>query len=647
MASNLSELQQHEQETATPSPQKNLHLVQDMPTVPKPFEIWDWREKAIAFDRFVFDFNRKGEHLPVIWRDQSHYNMDEDTFGLMSYVGKSEQGGNGTQESITLMGAVLGATLVGIDKSNQDGNNYVKMLQTFFRKDEGVFVWYPDIPSGDSFWYEIQANVLYAALASFYPNHPEMEALFRKSADRWVEAVQALKDEDGRADFRYTSFDFKNMMPVDNGTWKEPDAASGVAMLMYMAYSRFGDPVYLETAELCLEFLDRQEDSPYYELLMYYSPYLAARMEVEHGKSHDVTKYINWIFDGGVDVRPDWGMCTERLGSYDMHGLVGNLKDFGGYYFVMNGFFLFSTLAPFLRYDTRYARAIGKWMLNVINQSRYFYADALPADLQSCSEWEGDPDHVIPYEGIRKEYEGKSPYASGDATVIGWGALDFSIYSGSHVGFMGGLLEKTNVEGIHKIDCLKTDYYHKEAYPTYLYYNPFGSKKTIEIGDIGQDPVDLYDTVSGRFLAKGVIGKATFAVPPEDAVLLVVVPADGHQERKNGQLWIDGVYVAPAPKPAVNMRGIKDRQKVNNVLKINIDAAVPVGESIKRFTIRFGIKVLYEGDEVPEPFYLDTDVFHNGFYHLRVELESSGGGSDFCEIGVIVENSSNPLSQPN
>ncbi|CAI6033972.1 hypothetical protein [Cohnella sp. JJ-181] len=636
-----------QQETATPAPQKNLHLVQLMPAVPKPFEIRDWKEKAKAFDRYVFDFNLKGEYLPVIWRDRTHYNMDEDTIGIMSYVGKEDQGGNGSQEAITVMGAVLGATLVGIDKSDQDGNDYVKMLQTFFRKDEGVFVWYPCIPSGDTFWYEIQANILYAMIAHFYPNQPEMETLVRKSADRWVEAVKVMTDDEGRIHFKYTSFDFKNMEPIDNGQWKEPDAASGVAMLMYLAYLRFGDQVYLDTADACLDFLDRQEDNPYYELLMYYSPYLAARMEVEHGTSHDITKYINWIFDGGIETRPDWGMCTERWGNYDMHGLVGNLKDFGGYIFVMNGFFLFSTLAPFLRYDSRYARAVGKWMLNVANQSRLFYADGLPADKQSGAAWEGDPDNVLPYEGIRKEYEEKTPYASGDATVIGWGPLDFSIYSGSHVGFMGALIEKTNVEGILKIDCLKTDYYHKEAYPTFLYYNPFGSEQTVEIDELGKDAVDLYDTVSGRFLAKSVSGKATFAVPAEDSVILVVTPAGGRQERKNGQLWIDGVYVAPAPKTAVNMRGIQDRQKVKNVIKIDVDAGVPAGESIKRFTFRFGNTVLYEGAAIPEPLYLDTGRFHNGFYHLRVELESTGGSIDFCEIGVIVENPSNPLSAPN
>jgi hypothetical protein len=633
--------------TSTVTGQKRIHLVQHMPNVPKPFEIRDWREIARKFDRFVFDYDLKGEYLPVIWRDRTHYNMDEDTFGLMSYVGKYDQGGDGTQEAVNVMGAVLGATLVGIDKSNQDGNNYVKMLQTFYKKDEKVLGWYPNIPSGDTFWYEIQAHILYYALANLYPNEPEMEEIMRTTADRWLEAVEVLKDKDGRPDFRYTSFDFKRMQPVDNGQWREPDAASGVAMLLFMAYARFGNPEYLLAAELCMEFLERQQDSPYYELLMYYSPYLAARMSVEHGKEYEIGKYLNWIFDGGTVIRPNWGMCTDRWGNYDMHGLVGNFNEDGGYVFVMNGFALFGALAPLVRYDPRYARDVGKWMLNTANQCRYFYADSLPRENQSCPDWEGDPEHVIPYEGIRKEYEGKTPYASGDPTVIGWGALDFSVYSGGHVGFMGGSMEKTNVDGILKIDCLKTDYYHREAYPTFLFYNPFGSNETVEVSGLGQEPVDLYDTVSGQFVAKGVNEKASFPLASDHTAVIVIVPADGNQEWKNGQLWINGVFVAPAPKPVVNILHLRDRQKVNNVLKLNFETCVPAGEHIERITVTLGKTELYSGKESPTPLLVDTAEFHNGLLHLRAVIESSGGGKDVTEIGLMIDNPKNPLSQPN
>jgi hypothetical protein len=630
-----------EQQISTPAAQKCIHKIQVLPNVPKPLEMKDWRKTAQAYDRFVFDFNQKGKYLPVIWKDKTHYNMDEDTFGLMSYVGKFDQGEDGTQEAVNVMGAILGATLAGIDKSDQDGNNFVKMLQTFFKKDQKVFVCYPNVPSGDTFWYEIQPHVLYYALAFFYPQQPEMEEIMRITADRWIEAVDILKYEDGRLDFSHTSFDFTKMEPVDNGKWREPDAAAGIAMLLYMAYARFDDPKYLMRAEWCMEFLERQQDNPYYELLMYYAPYLAARMSVEQGKDYEIGKFINWIFDGGTEVRKGWGTVTERWGNYDMHGLIGSLMDNGGYAFAMNGFHLFSTLAPVVRYDPRYARDIGKWMLNLANQSRYFYADGLPPENQSCANWDGDPGHVIPYEGIRKEYEGKTPYASGDPTVMGWGALDFSLYSGSYVGFLGGLIDKTNVDGILKIDCLKSDYHHKDAYPTFLYYNPFGSEETIEITELGSSPVDLYDTVSGQFVARGVKDKTSFELASDHAVVLVIVPNNGKQEWRNSQLWIEGVYVAPAPKPAVNICGLQDRQKVSGVLKLRLETNISAGQHIERITVALGKQELFNGKEMPETLLVDTDEFHNGLLHLRAVLETSDGARDVTEIGLMIENPSN------
>lgn len=626
---------------------KKIRVVEKLPHLPQPFHIRDWRETALAYDRFVFDETLEGPYLPLIWTDKTHHNMETDTFGLMSYVGKYKQGGNGTQEAINVVGAVLGATLVGVDKTKQYGKNFVDMLRTFYKREEGVFVWYPNVGSGYSFWYEIQPTVLYYALASFYPDEPHMKEIMRKLADRWREAIEVLKDRDGQPNFNWTAFDFRNMVPVDNDRWREPDSASGIAMLMYLAYARFGDERYLEGVDEALAFLERQEDNPFYELLMYYAPYVAARMNAEHGRRYDVGKLLNWIFDEGAKVRSGWGTVTERWGAYDMHGLIGSLKDNEGYAFAMNGFHLFSVLAPLVRYDPRFAKHIGRWMLNLANQSRYFYADELPAKFQSCPDWEGDPAHSVPYEGIRKTYEGVSPYASGDATVNGWGATDFSLYSGSYVGFMAGLIEKTNVEGILQIDCLKTDYYSRDAYPTYLYYNPYGSAQKVVIERLGEEPVDLYDTIARQFVAENVTDRASFELPAHDAIAIVVVPSGGKREQRDGQLWIDGVFVAPAPQPSVNLCGLSDRQTVSGVVKLNVETFVPEGDKIAEIVVTFGKKQLFRGQELPQPFYVDTDDFRNGVMHLRVELTTIGGGRDSSEVGLILKNPANSLIEPN
>jgi hypothetical protein len=212
---------------------------------------------------------------------------------------------------------------------------------------------------------------------------------------------------------------------------------------------------------------------------------------------------------------------------------------------------------------------------------------------------------------------------------------------------MGGLIDKTNVEGILKVDCLKTDYYHKDAYPTFLYYNPIGSEESIEITDLGSSPVDLYDTVSGQFVARGVKDKTSFELPSDQAAVLVIVPNDSKQEWRNGQLWMDGVYVAPAAKPVVNISELQDRQKVSGVLKLKLETSIPAESHIERILVTLGKTELFSGTALPEALLVDTNEFHNGILHLRIVLEISNGMKDISEIGLMLENASDPLSDPN
>jgi hypothetical protein len=55
------------------------------------------------------------------------------------------------------------------------------------------------------------------------------------------------------------------MQPVDNGRWKEPDAAAGIGWLQYMAWVKHKDPRTLEAADWCMQFLQQREQNPYYD----------------------------------------------------------------------------------------------------------------------------------------------------------------------------------------------------------------------------------------------------------------------------------------------------------------------------------------------------------------------------------------------
>jgi len=522
--------------------QRNIECVDLMPNIPRPFKMKDWRAAAIAYDRFVFDFNAKGQYLPLIWIDDSRTNINRPTFGLYSYVGDMRQGG-ANHESVNCMGAVLGATVAGIDKSRQQ-HNYVLMCEAYYnRKNRSNLVLNNvDQRTGGSFWYEIWPHILFYALADKYPGLGEMDAIVETTANRWHEACHHMSGKDGRPNLDHTAFDFKTLKPVDNGRWREPDAAAGIAWLEYMAWVRHHNPKHLKAAVACMEFLNDRTLNPYYEVLMPYGAYVAARMNAELGRSYDVHKFINWCF-GISDCRGGWGVILGSWGGYDCHGLVGSVDNRGGYAFAMNTFAQAGALVPLVRYDPRYARAIGKWMLNLANAARLFYPNELPANHQSSSFWKGDPAGVVAYEGLRREWDGKTPYATGDPIAMNWGpGTDLGLYGSSYVGMLGGIIHRTNDEKMLALDCLATDYLHDRAYPTFLIYNPYEQEKEVEL-EVGPKMNDLYDAARGRFIRKDISRKTTLRIPVDTAVVVIVAPSGGKITRDGNKMLIDGVVV--------------------------------------------------------------------------------------------------------
>jgi hypothetical protein len=121
-------------------------------------------------------------------------------------------------------------------------------------------------------------------------------------------------------------------------------------------------------------------------------------------------------------------------------------------------------------------------------------------------------------------------------------ATDLGLYGSSHVGILGGIIKPTNVAGILQLDLLKTDYYHDKAYPTYLYYNPYGSAKTVVV-ELGAEARDVYDAVSDQFFQQNVHGRARITIPPDTARIVVLTPAGGKILHEGNQTLIDHVIV--------------------------------------------------------------------------------------------------------
>lgn len=520
--------------------------IEQMPKVPVPFSIRDWKVVAGKYDSFIYNENKSGLYLPLIHVEPNGINYPQNKgFGLHTYVGTNSPNG---YESINVLPSLVGASLVGIDKSNQFGRNWVLMSQDFFNKNNGELIYLNNKSgiSGDDWWYDVMPNVYFYQLYDLYPGiGGDAEFQFKSVADRFLGSVRNLGGNDTpwqKANMNYRAYNFKTGQGNAAGV-KEPEAAGAYAWLLYNAYIKSGDKSYLEGAEWSMEFLNELTSNPSYELQLPYGTYTAARMNAELGTNYDIEKMINWSFNKGP-LR-GWGTIVGTWGGIDVSGVVGEANDQGNdYAFQMNGLQQAAMLVPLVRYDKRFASAIGKWILNLANATRLFYPGFLPNSLQDSYAWSNayDPDKVVGYEALREKWMNMSPFSTGDAIKGGWANTNLALYGTSSIGYLGALIEKTDFAQILKIDLLKTDFFNQAAYPTYLYYNPFNIVHTVKL-DVGNIPVDIYNGMTEGFLLQNVTGEITLAVPAYQSLLITLAPAGGTITYDRNKMLIDGVVV--------------------------------------------------------------------------------------------------------
>ncbi len=539
--------------------QQRLARVDQMAAVPGPLQIIDYRALAKKFDATVYDFQAKGKFWPLIWMDSSGKNFPQPVAGIYTAMGDVRQGPMNNKgifhEAVATMGATMGATLVGIDK--RKGMNYVGMLKNYFNKETGWNIMMnntcPEVALlgggyGRDWWYDVYPNLLFYAVCDQYPDEPGFTEIAHSIAEKFQGADSILN-----GNYDWSFFDYGKMQPMKNNICAQPDAAAGHAWVLYNAYKKFGDARYLAGAMSALNALESQPRNPTYELLMPFGAYLAARINAEQGKDYDVKKLLGWSFDGTAICREGWGVLVGKWNGYDISGIVGSTVDHGGYGFLMNTYDAAWPLVPLVRYDKSYANAIGKWMLNAVNAARLFYPQYMPAEHQTIPDQAEVTKGVIAYEGIIKQssYKAyaslKGPVAQGDGPL--WvenknpPASQFSVYGSGHVGIFGSIVDTTNVKGILRLNLLATDFFHDKAYPTYLYYNPYSTARTVTIKVPAGSPLDIYEAISGKFIAKGVNKSMSLRLKGLSSIMIVQTPAGGIRRQEGKKLLVNDVVV--------------------------------------------------------------------------------------------------------
>lgn len=543
--------------------QEGIEKIDMMPGSPAPYKMLDWYDKTRDFDEVIFNQQEDSQEKPFVWFDNAQRNFPQTTFGLYTVIGDVRQGpdkNNGEfHEALASLGALMSAGLVGIDKADQNGINYVKMVQNYFNKDNGWNIMMNNTCAevallgggyGRDWWYDVFPNVLYYAVSDVFPGVERADSLQKIIAEQFFRADSSM---DGNYDYSY--FDYKEMKGMRNNITPQQDAAAGHAWVLYSAYQKFGDERYLQGAISATDALYSQPESRFYEVLMPFGAYTAARLNAETGSDYDISKILTWTFDGCLadSGRTGWGIINDSWGGFDVSGIQGNIIQEGGYGFLMNTFDMAWPLVPMVRYEPQYAEAIGKWMLNAANSARLFYPYEIPDQNQWLPEMKEVTKNVIAYEGLKKtdifnkeELKGISPVALGDGPnwVIGQPPISmFSIYGSAHVGIFGAIIRETNVEQILQMNCLATDFYRNAAYPTFIYYNPFSEDKEIEYFN-ENEAVDLYDAIQHRIVATKITNTGSFIIPANQTMLIVEIPSGSKLEREGKKTMISDVIIA-------------------------------------------------------------------------------------------------------
>ncbi|RYX80409.1 hypothetical protein EON83_28765 [bacterium] len=548
--------------TLADTAQLSIATVERMPRLPTPLAIRPWSSLSKTYYQRVLNPHAKGNQFPMVSID-----AQKPGFRIRTYVGQDYD-----SEAFSALLAVVGSKLAGLDPTHLDGENYVQRSKAWYDPEIGLYrhrigernpVVHADIYG---YWPAIQGLML----ASQYPDDAE----FQRQASTTFAAFQRIARGLGCPDnpnYDVLGWDFeKNMAAGRLEPMNRLGHAPSVAWVLMAGAAQTGDAEMLANARATMQWYAAHPGR--YEISHVMGPLTAARLNVQQGGAEiNMDSMMSAWFGEGSMERCPWGITSGTL-------LDGKSCDgLDAARWENNGFYAFSLgtlqgpawLVPVARYDQRYARAIARYALNVANSARLLQGEGLDRTHQDHATWKArwDKDNILFYEGLASKGPGNAnaltPYARGDAILNGWNTrhprvpddqylqqreqwfgdtpFNIALYMGNSVGFLGGIMRDTNQPAILCWDCTATDWFHPTAYPTHLYYNPYGEAKSVRL-ELKQS-CDLYDTVSGRIVARGAKNGFRLNLGPDEAAVIVQVPRDAQMERQGNQLLANGVVV--------------------------------------------------------------------------------------------------------
>ncbi len=537
--------------------------VERMPRLPEPLNMRDW--PAVAREYYAWVLNPQTvldeRHLAVVTPGEAGFRMP-------SFLSPKAD-----DEAMTCLCAVIGARMAGLDARKLNGVDWVQAAKAWYSAKRGIYrhhrgdnspVLHADIYG---YWPAIQGMLL----AAQYPDDAELQAHTRTSVAAFLKTAHGMGCPDA-PDFDALGFNFDTGKPQGrNEPMNRLGHAPSVAwpLLVGLTLNRAPDPELLACARAALRW--HIEHPGRYEISHVMGPLTAARLNAEYGSDIDLARLMAiWFGDGERKSHPWHITAGTRFGGMTCDGLDGakwNEKERAFHAFAMGSFQAPAWLVPVARYDQRFARAVARYALHAANSARFFQGIDLDWDHQDHKDWKDvwDPRNLLSYEAVTSwdwsDTRANRPYATGDSIRLGWNRAkaqpgeylakkregfskscnNLALYMGNQIGFLGGIVERTDVPGILRWDCVASDAFHAPAYPTALYHNPHDAPKTVAVPL--NAPVDVYDLVSGRFLERGVSAAWHLTLAPDQAAVIVLVPPARKAERRGAQLLVDGVVV--------------------------------------------------------------------------------------------------------
>ena len=149
--------------------------IESFPLLPNPLVIRDWKQTALDYHQLAFNASATGQYLPLLYEYTANTaaGYSGPAFGLPSYVGNPRDSGEG----LTVLGAVLGGTLAGLNLASLNGKDRVQQCEAFYCVVNGHGLVLNNLNSqgSGSAWYDIFPSTLLYQIGSRYPGRASLQ----------------------------------------------------------------------------------------------------------------------------------------------------------------------------------------------------------------------------------------------------------------------------------------------------------------------------------------------------------------------------------------------------------------------------------------------------------------------------------------